>query len=71
MGDLDVNPVAITFNSIVNAWANSCDPSQQEGKLTQYWANSHDLSAGKRAECWTFTKRVTQMSTAPDAFTCN
>jgi hypothetical protein len=30
--------------------ANSCDPSQQEGKLTQSWANSHDLSAGKQSE---------------------
>jgi hypothetical protein len=50
VGDLDVNPVAITYNSIVNAWANSCDLSQQEGKPKQSWANSCDLSAGKRAE---------------------
>jgi hypothetical protein len=50
VGDLDVNPITITFNSQFNSWPNSHDLSQQEGKTKQSWASSHDPSVGKQAE---------------------
>jgi len=49
-GDPNVNLDTITLNSVTNAWANSRDPSQQEGEPKQSWANSRDPSAEKLAE---------------------
>jgi hypothetical protein len=48
--DLDINPITFTFNSVINAWVNSCDPSQQEDKPKRSWTNTCDPSVGKQAK---------------------